>query len=114
MPRSGLRPYECVRKAWHSDRHLPIRGSLIQEIFRYFLLPSLCKNTNKKDMHTFTKNMQVCANMFVLFIYLFGFRIVNENHSSATKKNKEWQEKLPIVVLKAEEILYSKANSEVC
>ncbi|XP_065848379.1 uncharacterized protein [Euphorbia lathyris] len=65
MPRPGPRPYECVRRAWHSDRHQPIRGSLIQEIF-----------------------------------------------SSSTKKNKEWQEKLPIVVLKAEEIMYSKANSE--
>ena len=40
-------------------------------------------------------------------------RVVNESHSPATKKNKEWQEKLPIVVLKAEEIMYSKANSEV-
>lgn len=38
---------------------------------------------------------------------------MNEIHSSATKKNKEWQEKLPIVVLKSEEIMYSKANSEV-
>lgn len=36
-----------------------------------------------------------------------------EAHSAATKKNKEWQEKLPVVVLKAEEIMYSKANSEV-
>ncbi|KAG6409485.1 hypothetical protein SASPL_127525 [Salvia splendens] len=66
------RPYECVRRAWHSDRHHPIRGSLIQEIFR----------------------------------------IVNEVHCLATKKNREWQEKLPIVVLKAEEIMYSKANSK--
>jgi hypothetical protein len=40
-------------------------------------------------------------------------RVVNDIHSSATKKNKEWQEKLPMVVLKAEEIMYSKANSEV-
>ncbi|XP_060208906.1 uncharacterized protein LOC132636199 [Lycium barbarum] len=72
MPKPGPRPYECVRKAWHSDRHQPIRGSLIQEIFR----------------------------------------IVNEVHGSATKKNKEWQEKLPIVVFRAEEIMYSKANSE--
>lgn len=40
------------------------------------------------------------------------FRLVHENHSAATKKNKEWQEKLPVVVLKAEEIMYSKANSE--
>lgn len=40
------------------------------------------------------------------------FRVVNDIHSSATKKNKEWQEKLPMVVLKAEEIMYSKANSE--
>lgn len=72
MPRPGPRPYECVRRAWHSDRHQPMRGSLIQEIFR----------------------------------------IVNEIHSAATRKNKEWQDKLPIVVLKAEEIMYSKANSE--
>ncbi|XVF89323.1 hypothetical protein PTKIN_Ptkin19aG0120700 [Pterospermum kingtungense] len=72
MPRPGPRPYVCERRAWHSDRHQPMRGSLIQEIFR----------------------------------------VVNEVHSSATKKNKEWQEKLPIVVLKAEEIMYSKANSE--
>ncbi|KAJ6856415.1 hypothetical protein NC651_038128 [Populus alba x Populus x berolinensis] len=72
MPRPGPRPYECVRRAWHSDRHQPIRGSLIQEIFR----------------------------------------LVNEAHCPATKKNKEWQEKLPVVVLKAEEIMYSKANSE--
>ncbi|KAF5184153.1 Histone acetyltransferase [Thalictrum thalictroides] len=72
MPRPGPRPYECTRKAWHSDRHQPMRGSLIQEIFR----------------------------------------VVSEIHSSQTKKNKEWQEKLPVVVLKAEEILYSKANSE--
>ncbi|KAK8491376.1 hypothetical protein V6N13_010519 [Hibiscus sabdariffa] len=72
MPRPGPRPYVCERRAWHSDRHQPMRGSLIQEIFR----------------------------------------VVNEIHSSATKKNKEWQEKLPIVVLKAEEIMYSKANSE--
>lgn len=40
-------------------------------------------------------------------------RVANEIHSSATKKNKEWQVKLPVVVFKAEEILYSKANSEV-
>lgn len=73
MPRPGPRPFECVKRAWHSERHQPIRGSLIQEIFR----------------------------------------IVNEVHSPATRKNKEWQEKLPIVVLKAEEIMYSKANSEV-
>ncbi|XP_057957476.1 uncharacterized protein LOC131150640 [Malania oleifera] len=72
MPRPGPRPYECVRRAWHSDRHQPIRGTLIQEIFR----------------------------------------VVNEIHSSATKKNKEWQDKVPVVVLKAEEIMYSKANSE--
>lgn len=72
MPRPGPRPYECVRRAWHSDRHQPMRGSLIQDIFR----------------------------------------VVNEIHSSATRKNKEWQDNLPIVVLKAEEIMYSKANSE--
>lgn len=72
MPRPGPRPYECVRRAWHSDRHQPMRGSIIQQIFR----------------------------------------AVQESHSPGTKKNKEWQEKLPIVVLKAEEIMYSKANSE--
>ncbi|XP_020106235.1 uncharacterized protein LOC109722554 [Ananas comosus] len=72
MPRPGPRPYECVRRAWHSDRHQPMRGSLIQEIFR----------------------------------------VANEAHSAATRKNREWQEKLPFVVFKAEEIMYSKANSE--
>uniref|UniRef100_A0A1D1YR45 Histone acetyltransferase p300 n=1 Tax=Anthurium amnicola TaxID=1678845 RepID=A0A1D1YR45_9ARAE len=72
MPRPGPRPYECVKRAWHSDRHQPVRGSLIREIFR----------------------------------------VANEVHCPATRKNKEWQEKLPSVVLKAEEIMYSKANSE--
>ncbi|KAI3771681.1 hypothetical protein L6452_02848 [Arctium lappa] len=72
MPRPGPRPYECVRRSWHSDRHQPIRGSIIQQIFR----------------------------------------VVHENHNSGTKKNREWQEKLPLVVLKSEEIMYSKANSE--
>ncbi|MCI18602.1 hypothetical protein A2U01_0039757, partial [Trifolium medium] len=23
MPRPGPRPYECVRRAWHSERHQP-------------------------------------------------------------------------------------------
>ncbi|XP_023730535.1 uncharacterized protein LOC111878259 [Lactuca sativa] len=72
MPRPGPRPYECVRRSWHSDRHQSIRGSIIQQIFR----------------------------------------VVHENHSTSTKKNREWQEKLPLVVLKSEEIMYSKANSE--
>ncbi|KAL9242448.1 hypothetical protein vseg_016441 [Gypsophila vaccaria] len=45
------------------------------------------------------------------FIQLL-FRVVIEAHSSAIRNNKEWQEKLPRVVLKAEEIMYSKANSE--
>lgn len=40
------------------------------------------------------------------------FRVVRERHSVVTKKNREWQQKLPVVVLKAEEIMYSKANSE--
>lgn len=52
--------------------------------------------------------------MLLLLSLCLLIRIVNEAHSSATKKNKEWQQKLPIVVLKAEEIVYSKANSEVC
>ncbi|KAF7830298.1 uncharacterized protein G2W53_012631 [Senna tora] len=72
MPRPGPRPYDCVRRAWHSDTHQPIRGTLIQEIFR----------------------------------------VVNEIHAPSTKKNKEYQEKLPVVVLRVEEIMYSKANSE--
>ncbi|KAI3775443.1 hypothetical protein L1987_50019 [Smallanthus sonchifolius] len=72
MPRPGPRPFECVRRSWHSDRHQPIRGSIIQQIFR----------------------------------------VVHENHSPGTKKNREWQEKLPVVVIKSEEIMYSKANSE--
>ncbi|XP_027334254.1 uncharacterized protein LOC113848975 [Abrus precatorius] len=72
MPRPGPRPYECVRRAWHSERHQPMRGSIIQQIFR----------------------------------------VSTEAHSPATKTNKEWQEKLPVVVLKVEEIIYSKANSE--
>ncbi|CAH2051025.1 unnamed protein product, partial [Thlaspi arvense] len=72
MTRPGPRPFECVRRAWHSESHQPMRGSLIQEIFR----------------------------------------IVDEIHSSSTKRNKEWQQKLPTVVLKTEEIMYSKANSE--
>nr|KYP43421.1 hypothetical protein KK1_035143 [Cajanus cajan] len=72
MPRPGPKPYDCVKRAWHSEIHQPIRGTLIQEIFR----------------------------------------VVNEIHGSSTKKNKEYQEKLPVVVLRAEEIIYSKANSE--
>ncbi|MED6216367.1 hypothetical protein PIB30_007010 [Stylosanthes scabra] len=72
MRRPGPRHFDCVRRAWHSERHQPLRGTLIQEIFR----------------------------------------VVDEIHGPATKNNKEYQEKLPIVVLKAEEILYSKANSQ--
>lgn len=72
MPRPGPRPYDCVKRAWHSEMHQPIRGSLIREIFR----------------------------------------VVDEIHGSSTKKNKEYQEKLPVVVLRVEEIIYSKANSE--
>ncbi|CAH8360729.1 unnamed protein product [Eruca vesicaria subsp. sativa] len=72
MPRPGPRPYDCIRRAWHSDTHQPMRGLLIQEIFR----------------------------------------ITCEIHSQSTKKNTEWQKKLPVVVLRAEEIMYSKANSE--
>ncbi|OMO81168.1 hypothetical protein CCACVL1_12567 [Corchorus capsularis] len=72
MPRPGPRPYECVRRAWHSDRHQPMRGSIIQQILRLAI----------------------------------------ETHSTATKKNKEWQDKILTVIVKAEEIMYSKANSE--
>ncbi|KAH1209700.1 Heterogeneous nuclear ribonucleoprotein Q [Glycine max] len=35
-----------------------------------------------------------------------------QRHGSSTKKNKDYQEKLPVVVLRVEEIIYSKANSE--
>ncbi|KAJ7560730.1 hypothetical protein O6H91_04G142900 [Diphasiastrum complanatum] len=72
MPRPGPRPYECVRRAWHSDAHQPLRGSLTQEILR----------------------------------------VLTELHKPETRRKKEWQEKLPTVVLRAEEILYSKAKSE--
>ncbi|TQD76067.1 hypothetical protein C1H46_038403 [Malus baccata] len=40
------------------------------------------------------------------------YKVVNEVHNSVTKKNKDWQKKLPLVVLRAEEIMYSKANYE--
>ncbi|CAO2841216.1 unnamed protein product [Amaranthus hypochondriacus] len=73
MPRPGPRPYECIRRAWHSDTLQPIRGSIIQQIFR----------------------------------------VVIDAHCSVTRKNREWQEKLPLVVFKADEIMYSKANSEL-
>ncbi|XVE54448.1 hypothetical protein DITRI_Ditri03aG0082300 [Diplodiscus trichospermus] len=72
MPRPGPRPYECVRRAWHSDRHQPMRASIIQQILRLAI----------------------------------------EAHSPATRKNREWQDKILIVIFKAEEIMYSKANSE--
>ncbi|KAM1349282.1 hypothetical protein ACFX13_003469 [Malus domestica] len=74
MPWPGPRPYECVRRAWHSDRHQPMRSAIIQQIFQHWVI-------------------------FVSMDFL-------------VKKNKEWQKKLPLVVLRAEEIMYSKANSE--
>ncbi|KAK8520444.1 hypothetical protein V6N12_004382 [Hibiscus sabdariffa] len=73
MPRPGPRPYECVRRAWHSETHQPLRGSIIQQILRLAI----------------------------------------ETHTTATKKNKEWRDKILIVIVKAEEIMYSKANSEI-
>lgn len=39
-------------------------------------------------------------------------RVAAEVHSSETRNNPEWQTKFPSVVMKAEQILYSKANSE--
>ncbi|PWA87795.1 hypothetical protein CTI12_AA066110 [Artemisia annua] len=72
MPRHVPISYECVRRSWHCDGHQPIRGSIIQQIFR----------------------------------------VVQENHSTFIKKNEEWQQKLPLLVLKLEEIMYSKANYE--
>lgn len=44
---------------------------------------------------------------------MFDFRLAIETHSTATKKNKEWKNKIITVIIKAEEIMYSKANSEV-
>ncbi|XP_040965370.1 uncharacterized protein [Gossypium hirsutum] len=72
MPRPGTRPYECVKRTWHSETHQLIRGSMVQQILRLAI----------------------------------------QTHSSATKKNKEWRDKILIVIVKAEEMMYSKANSE--
>ncbi|PPS14745.1 hypothetical protein GOBAR_AA05803 [Gossypium barbadense] len=72
MQKPGPRPYECVRRAWHSETHQLIRGSMVQQILRLAI----------------------------------------QTHSSATKKNKERRVKILIVIVKAEEIMYSKANSE--
>lgn len=60
----------------------------------------------------FLYSLSLSLIMFISYWH-FYVRVVHEVHCPATKKNKEWQEKLPIVVLKAEEIMYSKANSEV-
>ncbi|KAK8319325.1 hypothetical protein V6Z11_A13G233300 [Gossypium hirsutum] len=72
MQKPGPRPYDCVRRAWHSETHQLIRGSMVQQILRLAI----------------------------------------QTHSSATKKNKERRVKILIVIVKAEEIMYSKANSE--
>lgn len=108
MPRPGPRPYECVRRAWHSDRHQPIRGSIIQQIFRFWVFYVVSFLRYADFGSVFIK--------FSCILWLHTMcliRLVTESHSAATKKNREWQEKLPVVVLKAEEIMYSKANSEV-
>ncbi|KAM0975654.1 hypothetical protein PS2_018327 [Malus domestica] len=102
MPWLGPRPYECVRRAWHSDRHQPMRGSIIQQIFRHWVLFVSMDFLVKVSVFTFCRPPTTCL-----------IRVVNEVHSSVTKKNKEWQKKLPLVVLRAEEIMYSKANSVV-
>ncbi|XP_021899400.1 uncharacterized protein LOC110815774 isoform X2 [Carica papaya] len=107
MPRPGPRPYECVRRAWHSDRHQPIRGSIIQQIFRFWVFYVVSFLRYADFGSVFIK--------FSCILWLHTMcliRLVTESHSAATKKNREWQEKLPVVVLKAEEIMYSKANSE--
>ena len=49
----------------------------------------------------------------IFFLWLNNNRVVNDIHGFSTKKNKEYQEKLPLVVLRVVEIIYSKANSEV-
>lgn len=150
MPRPGPRPYECVKRAWHSDRHKPIRGSLIQEIFRFghflvclllllfihvhiflslpFLIAIHLFLTVQEELDAVWSILSSFTFSAICYYHLllppfsywvkwsnfhFGCRLANDMHSAATRKNKEWQEKLPIVVLKVEEIMYSKANSEV-
>jgi len=105
MPRPGPRPYECVRRAWHSERHQPVRGSIIQQIFRFLLLYLF--------PFFFSPLFSRLCIPLPLLRALCLFRVVVDAHSPATMKNKECQEKLPAVVLRAEEIMYSKANSEV-
>ena len=60
MPRPGPRPYECVRRAWHSDRHQPIRGSLIQEIFRFFLFFFLSLSLSLESPEVFSVGIHGC------------------------------------------------------
>ncbi|CAL0330490.1 unnamed protein product [Lupinus luteus] len=103
MPRPGPRPYECVRRAWHSERHQPLRGSIIQQIFRFWVFFFFSK---------FFSLLMLVHSVHDFIAHHCLVRVVNDAHTPATKKNKEWQEKLPVVVLKAEEIMYSKANSE--
>ncbi|KAK1372508.1 hypothetical protein POM88_028701 [Heracleum sosnowskyi] len=88
MPRPLPKPYECVRRAWHSENH--------------------------------STDFQVCDFLDFLEIYVFLLmptmcliRVLNVKHYVGTKGNREWQEKLPIVVFKAEEIMYSEATSEI-
>ncbi|GJX53882.1 zinc knuckle CX2CX4HX4C containing protein [Tanacetum coccineum] len=45
--------------------------------------------------------------------HIVFFWFVNEMDTLGIRRSKEWKDKLPNVVLKAEEIVYSKANSEV-
>ena len=71
---------------------------------------------HSKEFKVFTvlpKSFFLLFLTLIFFLWLNNNRVVNHIHGSSTKKNKEYQEKLPIVVLRAEEIIYSKANSEV-
>nr|GFA49464.1 hypothetical protein [Tanacetum cinerariifolium] len=44
--------------------------------------------------------------------HIMVFRFANEIDTLAIRRIKKWKDKLPTVVLKAEEIVYLKANSE--
>jgi len=71
---------------------------------------------HSKESKVFTvlpKSFFLLFLTLILFLLLKNNKVVNEIHGSSTKKNKEYQEKLHVVVLRAEEIIFSKANFEV-
>ncbi|KAH1212579.1 Heterogeneous nuclear ribonucleoprotein Q [Glycine max] len=70
---------------------------------------------HSKESKVFTvlpKSFFLLFLTLILFLLLKNNKVVNEIHGSSTKKNKEYQEKLHVVVLRAEEIIFSKANFE--